>query len=144
MDKAKRGTTSMRGVNASPGTNGERNATERQEAISKMKEQILGTEAAACNKEPTPKCILELAHLAVNGERQENYGSQTTNFTNIADMWTVILREKLISPITPQDVTMCQVGLKLARLTKTGGCHRDSIIDIAGYAECLDKVNQGN
>lgn len=85
--------------------------------------------------------ILELAHAAVNGSRQENYGDQLQNFQNIADIWTVVLREKLVTPITPQDVAMCQVGLKLARLTKTGGWHKDSVVDIAGYAECLGVIN---
>ena len=33
------------------------------------------------------------------------------------------------------------MDVKLARLVKTGGQHRDSIIDIAGYALCLDVVN---
>jgi hypothetical protein len=99
---------------------------------------------AGLNPTPVNKSILERAHEAVNGERQENYGNQHQNFTNIADIWTVILREKLIAPVTPQDVAMCQIGLKLARLAKNGGKHFDSIVDVAGYAECLDKVNAGS
>lgn len=93
---------------------------------------------------PVNKGILELAHMAVNGDRMDNYGSQLENFTRIADMWTVILKDSLIFPISPQDVAMCMMALKLARLTKTAGRHRDSIIDVAGYAECLDKVNIGS
>jgi hypothetical protein len=83
--------------------------------------------------------ILAEADKAVNGERQENYGSQTANFSNIAAMWSVLLDVT----VTPQQVAMCMIALKLARLKKTGGLHRDSVIDIAGYAECLEKVNHG-
>lgn len=88
--------------------------------------------------------VLKLANDAVNGERQENYGDQLTNFTNIADIWSVILRGKLKEGefVSPQEVALCQVGVKIARLQKTGGLHRDSIVDIAGYAECLDQVNK--
>jgi hypothetical protein len=91
---------------------------------------------------PLPKqynSILEEANKAVNGERQENYGSQSENFKHIAQMWAVILRRD----VSVQEVAMCMMALKLARLIKTGGGHRDSIVDIAGYAECLAKVNAG-
>ena len=82
--------------------------------------------------------ILAGASMAVNGDRAENYGTQLINFTHIARMWGVILERT----ITPQEVAMCMIALKLARLKKTSGTHRDSIMDIAGYAECLDQINQ--
>lgn len=88
---------------------------------------------------PEYKSILTEAHSAVNGERQENYGKQTNNFQRIADMWRVILGV----PVTPQQVAMCMIALKLARLVHTNGQHRDSTVDIAGYAECLGKINEG-
>lgn len=97
------------------------------------------------NKEtaaPRPKSLLELAHAAVHGERQENYGSQHDNFQRIADRMTITLQDKLVAPITVQDVALLQIDVKLGRLANTGGTHRDSIVDIAGYAECLDIVNQ--
>jgi hypothetical protein len=100
---------------------------------------------AAANQQrgetPAPS-ILHLAHDAVNGDRADNYGDQFTNFTNIADRMTITLREKLVEPITPQEVALLMLDVKIARLTKTGGRHRDSVIDVAGYAECLDQVNQ--
>lgn len=83
--------------------------------------------------------ILAEADKAVNGSRNENYGKQRDNFQRIAEMWRVILGV----PVTSQQVAMCMVALKLARLVHTNGHHRDSIVDIAGYAECLAKINEG-
>lgn len=123
-----------------PKVNGAANAVKEEKQ--RVARESLQMQAGAAAMTPARKSILEMAHQAVGGDRQENYGDQHTNFTNIADIWSVILREKLTSPITPQEVAMCQIGLKLARLQKTGGLHRDSIVDVAGYAECLDKVNQ--
>lgn len=85
------------------------------------------------------KSILEEANRAVNGERQENYGSQTLNFQRIAALWGPLLGVD----VTPQQVSMCMIALKLARLVHTNGQHRDSAVDIAGYAECLGKINAG-
>lgn len=97
----------------------------------------LGVEAA-CARPPYDSVLAE-ADKAVNGERQENYGSQRENFQRIADMWRVILGV----PVTPQQVAMCMIALKLARLVHTNGQHRDSVVDVAGYAECLSKINHG-
>jgi hypothetical protein len=123
-----------------PATNG-KDTVRRQNASKQLMEtKEVGIDGEAPRQEPS---ILREAHEAVNGERMENYGEQRRNFTDIGDMWSVVLRDKLVAPITPQDVAMCQIAVKLSRLTRTGGQHRDSIVDIAGYAECLDKVNMG-
>lgn len=98
---------------------------------------------APTRKQTKSVSVLEAAHNAVNA-RAENYGEKIVNFTNIADMWTVLLRHKLQQDtvVTPQDVAMCMTALKLARLIQTDGRHADSIIDIAGYAECLGQINE--
>ena len=111
---------------------------ERRE-LAKLIAEYQAAESQQAKERPPYVSILTEADKAVNGERQENYGSQSTNFQNIADIWRVILG----IPITPQQVAMCMAGLKLARLIKTNGHHRDSIVDIAGYAECLQKINEG-
>jgi len=80
--------------------------------------------------------VLEEAKLAVEGPRQENYGSPRTNLERIAKIWSVTLGME----VTWQQVAQCMIGLKLARLANTPD-HRDSWVDIAGYAACWDKGN---
>jgi hypothetical protein len=73
--------------------------------------------------------ILMEAEAAVAGPRQHHYGNPTRNLTRIAMMWSAILGR----PITNQEVCMCMIAVKLGRLTNSQD-HRDSWIDIAGYA----------
>lgn len=71
------------------------------------------------------------AHLtAVRGER---YGHPTENFARIAHLWEPILGMKP----TREQVGLCMIALKLARLIETPD-DPDSIADIAGYAATLD------
>lgn len=131
----------MATLKSSPKTNGAKNAADRARKEAAMQQLA----AMAVNQEiGRPKNVLEKASDAVNGDRADNYGDQLTNFTNIADRMTITLREKLIAPITPQEVALLMLDVKLARLVKTGGRHEDSIVDIAGYALCLEKVNEAS
>ena len=73
--------------------------------------------------------------LQVFEERRANYGLAKHHFREVARRWSLILNRQ----ITPQQVVMCLVELKLARL-KENPAHLDSIIDIAGYAAVLAEV----
>lgn len=68
--------------------------------------------------------------------RGGNYGKPEKNFENIADLWSVVLDQK----ITPAQVGQMMILLKVARLKQTPD-HLDSWLDIAGYsavsAECV-------
>jgi hypothetical protein len=57
------------------------------------------------------------------------------NFTAIAARWSLVLG---IS-VTPAQVALCLIDLKLARLTRDPS-HLDSIVDVVGYAACLREV----
>ena len=71
------------------------------------------------------------AHLtAVRGER---YGHPAENFARIAALWEPILGMKP----TREQVGLCMIALKLARLIETPD-DEDSIRDLAGYAATLD------
>lgn len=74
--------------------------------------------------------------------RRANYGLAKHHFREVARRWSLILN----CQITPQQVVMCLIELKLARL-KENPTHLDSIIDIAGYAAVMAGVlpedNQG-
>jgi len=62
-------------------------------------------------------------------DREEDYGSPEDNFQRIANLWSIHLEQTL----TVDDVAAMMVLLKIARLG-TSPNHRDSMLDIAGYA----------
>lgn len=87
-----------------------------------------------------PETILDEAARAVHGPRQETYGHPRDNFARTAEMWSAFLRQRMARletpqefEFTPEDVAMFMVLLKVARLANTPG-HRDTLVDIAGYA----------
>jgi hypothetical protein len=96
------------------------------------------------NKEPLPKTkttILADAAATIAGPREQEYGSKLQNFTQIAMMVQGYLAPKLLpdSRITPEDIAMIMIIVKMARLAKSPD-HKDSILDVAGYAGCFDEL----
>ena len=75
--------------------------------------------------------ILAKAQELIDGDRQESYGSPTESFQRIAKLWTPILRHK--GKITPKDVALCMVLLKVSRAT-TDDSKEDTWVDMAAYA----------
>lgn len=78
--------------------------------------------------------ILEEAQRIINGQRREDYGSALESFQRIANLWSPVLGVS----ITPEVVAVCMIQLKIARALN--GWQRDSIVDIAGYAGCIEKI----
>ena len=77
-----------------------------------------------------------LQHAAVVIEHREGiYGPPQELFAHIARRWTLVLG----APVTPAQVALCLIDLKLARLTRNPS-HLDSIVDVAGYAAILGEV----
>ena len=77
-----------------------------------------------------------LGHTAkVLEERRDDYGDPAEQFRAIADRWSITLG----TPITPSQVALCMIDLKLARLAYDPG-HVDSIVDVIGYAALLREV----
>jgi len=77
-----------------------------------------------------------LGHTAkVLEERRDDYGDPAEQFCAIADRWSITLG----TPITPSQVALCMIDLKLARLAYDPG-HVDSIVDVIGYAALLREV----
>ena len=82
----------------------------------------------------TARQILE--HTAdVVDQRREAYGPPDAIMAAIAARWSLTLGQ----PVSPAQVTLCMIDLKLARL-----CHdpeyRDGVIDVIGYAALLPEV----
>lgn len=79
-----------------------------------------------------------LANLArVLAERRAAYGPAEIAMEAIAARWSVTLGR----PISPAQVVLCLIDLKLARLARNPA-HGDSIVDVAGYAALLAEVSR--
>jgi hypothetical protein len=85
--------------------------------------------------------FLETAEALITGNRQQEYGATLQNFSQIAMLWQGTLATKLQADvaITPEDVALCMMQVKIARLAKSPD-HADSILDVAGYAGCYNKL----
>lgn len=81
--------------------------------------------------------VLLEAEDIIHGDRRDSYGGAYESFTRIAKLWEPILG----TDVTPEQVALCLIQLKVARYAN--GQQRDSIVDIAGYAGCLDMVRIG-
>jgi len=64
-------------------------------------------------------------------ERGKKYGHPLENFTRIAGMW----REILSVDITPEQVALCMIAVKISRECNVHS--PDNMRDIAGYAQTL-------
>ena len=77
-----------------------------------------------------------LQHVAaILAERGAVYGDAATSMAAVAARWSITLRY----PITPAQVVLCLIDLKLARLQHNPK-HQDSVCDLAGYAAVLQEV----
>lgn len=87
-----------------------------------------------------PETILEEAQRLVHGNRGADYGHPAIDFGRTAGMATAMLSEKLRdgAAITRRDVGMFMILVKLSRLGHR--FKRDSVVDIAGYAETIAMV----
>jgi len=109
-------------------------------------------EQLAHDKKQAPKerTILDIAGELVQGERNKTYKHPNENFRNIKNMWNAyflaidgregnVPHELGTTIINEFDVSMMMVLMKVARLA-TNNTHKDSLIDIAGYARCAERV----
>lgn len=80
------------------------------------------------------KGILDEANSIVNGARTEIYGGPEDSFNSIARLWDSYL-DRPYGTMTAADVAILLGLMKVARLKMTP-THRDSWVDMAGYAAC--------
>ena len=79
-----------------------------------------------------------LKHAAtVIAERRKAYGEPAVSMAAVARRWSITLGQT----VTPAQVVLCMIDLKLARLGHDPK-HQDSIQDVAGYAAVLHEVTR--
>ena len=79
-----------------------------------------------------------LQHAAsIIAERGAAYGDAATSMASIAARWSLTLGH----PVTPAQVVLCMIDLKLARLAHNPK-HHDSNMDVIGYAALLPEVSR--
>ena len=86
--------------------------------------------------------ILEEAAQLTSGPRQRDYDSPLPNHRRIATMWNAYLsiRRRPDGAISPEDVATMMLLLKIAREVYTP--KRDNLVDVAGYARCLEQMRE--
>ena len=85
----------------------------------------------------TPAAMF-LKHVAqVVAERSAQYGDAATNMSAIAVRWSTTLGRE----VTPAQVVLCLLDLKLARLAHDP-THEDSAVDVCGYAALLRELTE--
>lgn len=80
--------------------------------------------------------ILDEAKGLIYGARQGAYGHPFQDFSKTALIWQAILG----IPVTPEQVALCLIGVKISREVNKHG--HDNIVDMIGYAGTLDMVVQ--
>lgn len=73
--------------------------------------------------------ILAEAARLVRGPRNRSYGDWVDESDRIARLWSVVLGAE----VSDAQVTACMALLKIERAMHSG--ERDSLVDLAGYAE---------
>ena len=82
--------------------------------------------------------VLDAAREAVTG-RPASYGEPEDSFGRVAHIWSAIFPERTW---TASDVALALAALKLVRLSFHPK-HRDSSVDLAGYAACQAECASG-
>jgi hypothetical protein len=78
--------------------------------------------------------LLLEAQKLIEDERAGVYGDSVKNHARIAALWSALLEKE----ITAHQVYLCLIAVKMSRLMESP-THRDSWMDIAGYAALAEK-----
>jgi hypothetical protein len=83
--------------------------------------------------------VLDEAKDIIYGDREKTYGKPSKNLEVIAEMWNAYLGNELC--LSAKDVAVMMVLLKAARL-RNDITHRDSVVDICGYAALIERCDE--
>ena len=89
--------------------------------------------------------ILMKAAELISSKRQDTHGDCFKNHSQIADLWSVFLDDKLkpMKEITPGDVAVMMCLLKISRSTM-GDFNLDDFVDGAAYMAIAGEMNNGS
>ena len=85
--------------------------------------------------------VLKEAQTIIYGDREKTYGHPSKNLKAIASMWNAYLKSVGDRDLNAQDVCVMMVLLKGARLANDPS-HRDSVVDICGYAALIERCGE--
>ncbi len=94
--------------------------------------------AEAGKKVKSRGTVLDEAKSLVFGDRGQDYGHPRKDFTRTAALWTALIEGQF--EFQPEHVALFMVALKLSR--EVNGHKRDNLVDIAGYAQTCEMVNE--
>lgn len=86
-----------------------------------------------------PKLLKEA--IQIREEREKTYGHPSVDFSQAVGMFNSLFAHKLKEPFTIEDWPKIHIITKLSR--SMNGYHRDHVRDIAGYADALATVIEG-
>ena len=82
--------------------------------------------------------VLDKAKNLIYGDREKDYGKTSDNFADICTGWEIIFK----NGFTPERVGLAMAWLKICRAS-TDNCEKeDSLVDLAGYAGCVEKIKK--
>lgn len=77
--------------------------------------------------------------MLVFGDRQAAYHHPLDDYTATAGIINAMFSHKLLEPLTAEECELIMVAVKLSRLSRNLE-HRDSLVDIVGYALCIERT----
>ena len=89
---------------------------------------------------PEIEDILDEAKRIVSGPRRRDYDHPLPNHQRIAALWQSYLDIRKPGDLRPDDIAMMMILLKIAREVYTP--KRDNMVDVCGYASCIDAIRQ--
>ena len=70
---------------------------------------------------------------SLSASKHDEHGDFKKTHEKIAEIWNLVLKDKLSEPLKASDVSTLMIALKLARMIMPG-TNDDNYFDIAGYA----------
>tara|TARA_A100000172_G_scaffold76847_2_gene60700 strand:+ start:4282 stop:4581 length:300 start_codon:yes stop_codon:yes gene_type:complete len=85
---------------------------------------------------------LQKVDLLINGARAKSHGNAFETHTDIAELWSLLLKNKLKEPLDVHDVYRAMIGIKQIRNRQNPKVD-DNMIDIIGYAALAIEAKDG-